>query len=133
MIIEPLYVIDTNALIWHLTDDRRLSESARTVFLAAERGETRLVLSAVVIAELYYADRKFGLFPDFDSVFRRIQQAPHFRLVAFEPEHVLTFSQDEAVSEMHDRIIAGVARRLEAPLVTSDSRIMSAGVARVVW
>ena len=133
MAIEPIYVVDTNALIWHLSDDRRLGRTAAAVFAAAERGETRLILSAVVIAELYYADRKFGIFSDFVAVFRRLQQAPHFRLMAFEAEDVLRFTEDEAVPEMHDRIIAGLARALEAPLLTSDARIASADVVKVIW
>ena len=28
MTIEPLYVVDTNALIWHLNDDRKLGKQA---------------------------------------------------------------------------------------------------------
>jgi predicted nucleic acid-binding protein len=103
------------------------------VFAAAERGETRLVLSSIVIAELYYANRKFDLFAEFSSVFRRLQQAPHFRLVGFEADQVLDFMENEGVPEMHDRIIAGLARRLEAPLLTSDARIADAGVAKIVW
>jgi predicted nucleic acid-binding protein len=59
--------------------------------------------------------------------------APHFRLIAFEASHVLDFAGDDAVPEMHDRIIAGLARRLQAPLLTSDARIINAGVAEVVW
>jgi hypothetical protein len=39
--IEPLYVVDTNALIWYLMDDRKLGRRAGEIFAAAERGETR--------------------------------------------------------------------------------------------
>jgi predicted nucleic acid-binding protein len=53
MTVEALYVVDTNALIWHLMDDKKLGKQAREVFAAAERGETRLVVSAIVMAELY--------------------------------------------------------------------------------
>lgn len=81
MAIESLYVVDTNALIWHLSNDRKLGLRAREIFAAAERGETRLVISAVVMAELYYADQKFGLFADFAALFRRLQLAPHFRFM----------------------------------------------------
>jgi predicted nucleic acid-binding protein len=133
MAIEPLYVVDTNALIWHLSDDRKLGRQAREVFAAAERGETRIVVSAVVVAELYYADQKFGLFADFDAVFRQLQVASHFRFASFEAEHVLSFDGDRDVPEMHDRIIAGLARRLGAPLIASDPQIVEAGVAAIVW
>lgn len=133
MAIEPLYVVDTNALIWHLSDDRKLGRQAREIFAAAERGETRLVVSAVVMAELYYADKKFGLFADFDTVFRRLQVAPHFRFASFEAGHVLSFNENQSIPEMHDRIIAGLARRLGAPLIASDPQIVEAGVVTVVW
>ena len=29
MAIEPLYVLNTNALIWHLSNDRKLGRQAR--------------------------------------------------------------------------------------------------------
>lgn len=53
MRIEPVYVLDTHALIWYLTSDKKLGEQAGEVFSAAERGETRLIVSAVVVAEKY--------------------------------------------------------------------------------
>jgi len=133
MAIEPLYVVDTNALIWHLSDDRKLGGQARAIFAAAERGETRLVVSAIVVAELYYADKKFELFADFSALFRQLQAAPHFRFVSLDAEHVLDFDKDPNVPEMHDRIVAGLARRLGAPLIASDRKIVDAGVAAVVW
>jgi predicted nucleic acid-binding protein len=133
MAIEPLHVVDTNALIWHLSDDRKLGKQARAIFAAAERGETRLVVSAPVVAELYYADKKFGLFADFDAVFQRLRLAPHFRFASFEAEHVLGFNQDRLVPEMHDRIIAGLARLLGTPLIASDPKIIEAGVVAVIW
>jgi predicted nucleic acid-binding protein len=133
MAIEPLYVVDTNALIWHLSNDRKLGRRAREIFAAAERGQTRLVISAVAVAELYYADKKFGLFADFDAVFRRLRVAPHFRFAPFEAEDVLSFTEDHNIPEMHDRIIAGLARRLGAPLIASDPKIVEAGVVTIVW
>ena len=42
--IEPLYVTDTNALYWYLTEDKKLSIAALKVFEAAEHGETQITL-----------------------------------------------------------------------------------------
>lgn len=50
---EPVYVVDTHALIWYLIGSKSLSDRARAIFLAAERGETRLHISAISIAEMY--------------------------------------------------------------------------------
>lgn len=133
MKIEPLYVVDTNALIWYLMDDRKLGRRAGEIFAAAERGQTRLVVSAIVMAELYYADKKFSLFADFTAVFHRLQAAPYIRFLPFEVEQVQDFDRDQDVPEMHDRIIAGLSRRLGAPLIASDPKIVEAGVTAIVW
>lgn len=51
------------------------------------------------------------------------QEQPFIRFMPFDPVHVPNFMQDVFVPKMHDRIISGVARRLGAPLITSDPLI----------
>lgn len=131
--IEPLYVVDTHALIWYLTNDHKLGKRAAQIFYAAEAGETRLIVSAIVLAELYYVNQKRRWFTDFPSVLRQLEQKPYFRLVPLNPHHIEDFDQDAAVPEMHDRIIAGLARRLNAPLITADIQITESGRVRVIW
>jgi len=41
--------------------------------------------------------------------------------------------KDAAVTELHDRIIAGVARRLDAPLIALAPIITSSGIAEIAW
>lgn len=48
------------------------------------------------------------------------------------PDNILDFDHDAAVLEMHDRIIAGLARRSNAPLITSDSQITASALVTVV-
>lgn len=132
--LEPLYVVDTNALIWYLSQDKRLSDYASDIFDAAERGETRLILSAIVIAELYYSNKKWGLFEDFSAVYNNeLKPKPYFEFIPLLADDVLDFTQDAAIPEMHDRIIVGLARRFAAPVITSDSIITAAGVVPVAW
>jgi PIN domain nuclease of toxin-antitoxin system len=131
--IEPAYVVDTMALIWYLKKDKKLSADASVIFAAAEREETNLIVSAISLAELYYANKKWGLFPDFSKVYADLRARSYFSFVAFMPEDVPDFDRDAAIPEMHDRIIAGLARRLTVPLVTSDPLIFSAHTVKVVW
>lgn len=130
---EPIYVVDTNVLICYLTNQRKLSQQAAAIFEEAERGETRLFISAIVLAELYYADKKWKFFEDFTVVYRNVISQPYFRVVPFEARDVLDFDEDITVSEMHDRIIVGLARRLEAPLLTSDPNIIESGLVAIAW
>ena len=131
--LELLYVIDTHALIWYLLGDKKLSNKARAVFEAGERGDARLVLPAVVLAELYFANVKNKWFPDFKTVYTTLAAHNAYTLLPFESRHVLEFDADAKVPEMHDRIIVGVARRLRAPLVTSDPLIVAADIVPTVW
>lgn len=133
MRIEPVYVVDTHALIWYLTNDKKLGKQAAAVFAAAERGETRLVVSAVVVAEMYYANKKNKWFADFNATYQRLKAKPYFRFVHFKADHVLDFDNDFAVPEMHDRIIAGLARRISAPLLAADPQITAANLVTIIW
>ena len=131
--LESVYVIDTHTLIWYLTNDRKLSQLASDIFEAAERGETRLVISAIVLAEMYYANRKNKWFADFVSTCKQLKTKSYFRFVAVKPDHILDFDRDSDVPEMHDRIIAGLARRIRAPLLSSDPLIKAANIVNIVW
>jgi PIN domain nuclease of toxin-antitoxin system len=131
--IEPIYAVDTNALIWYLTVDKRLSKTASAIFEAAEHGETRSYIAAIVVAELYYANKKWRYFDNFTTTYAEMKTKPYFRFVPLLADEVLDFDKDSSVPEMHDRMITGLARRLDAPLLTSDSLITSAGIARVIW
>jgi predicted nucleic acid-binding protein len=131
--VEPIYVVDTHALLWHLIGDRKLSSRAADIFDAADRGETQLVVSAIVLAELYHLNQKRRSPLDFSDVFNELAASPAYQLVPFEPGHVLDFARDASVTELHDRIVAGLARRLNAPLLTLDPVIAASGVAKVEW
>jgi len=132
-VVEPIYVLDTHALLWHLVADKKLSTRATNIFDAADRGETQLVVSVIVLAELYHLNQKRQSPLNFTEVFNDLVNSPAYQLVPFEPGHVLDFPQDAAVTELHDRIIAGLARRLDAPLISMDPVIQAADVARIEW
>jgi PIN domain nuclease of toxin-antitoxin system len=131
--IEPLYVVDTHALIWYLQGSHRLGPQAHAVFQAAELGQTRILVSAIVLAEMYYVNQKHGIFSDFPTTYRDIVRQPYFRLVPFVSDDVLDFSRDDDVPEMHDRMIAGLARRLNAPIITVDSAIAQSSGIVTIW
>lgn len=131
--ISFAYVVDTNALIWYLTKNPRLGEQAKRIFDAAEHGNTLLVVSTITLAELYFSDKKFKHFDSFEAVYRDLQSRPEFELIPVYPEDVLELERDAAVPEMHDRIIAGLARRLEIPLIASDPEIVNSGIVKTVW
>jgi PIN domain nuclease of toxin-antitoxin system len=128
-----LYVADTHALYWHLTASPRLSDAAGAAFDEGVRGEALIYVPAIVLAELYYLNQKFGQPLDFEEEYARFEQSGQFVMTPFDPSDVLNFDQNAAVPEMHDRIIVGLARRLGAVCISRDPLIVNSGLVPVVW
>jgi PIN domain nuclease of toxin-antitoxin system len=131
--VEPRYVVDTHALIWHLKANPALGRSAAAVFAAAARGQTLLLVPSIVIAEMYYVDNKHGLFRDFATVFHDLNRQAYIQMIALTAHDVLDFGRDNQIPEMHDRIIVGVARRFSAPLLSQDTVITAFDRVKTVW
>jgi PIN domain nuclease of toxin-antitoxin system len=128
-----LYVADTHALFWYLINSVSLGANARLAFDEADDDQALIYIPAIVMAELYYLNEKKGRPLDFQAKYARLVQSKQFVLLAFYPSHVLDFDACSAVTEMHDRIIVGVASRLNATLLTRDAEITSSGVVATVW
>jgi PIN domain nuclease of toxin-antitoxin system len=127
------YIADTHALFWYLTASPRLSARAKHAFDEGARGQATIYLSAIVLAELYYLNEKLGRPLDFADEVQRLQTSSQFALVPLLPDDTLDFDADSAVPEMHDRIIVGLARRLQAPVLTRDPAITGSRLVSVVW
>ena len=127
------FVADTHALIWYFTDSKKLGRVATRAFEDADGGEAIIHVPAIALAELYYANVKTGFTIDFADAYQKLDSGSQFVLTPFEAEDVLDFDRDSAVTEMHDRMIVGLARRLGCPLLTVDKNITASGVVQVVW
>ncbi|MEO7659975.1 MAG: PIN domain-containing protein [Pyrinomonadaceae bacterium] len=127
------FVADTHALIWYFIDSPKLGPNAHKAFEDADRGQAIIHVPAIILAELYYANVKTGKTIDFDEVYNTLDSGSQFVLTPFDPKDVLDFERDSAVSEMHDRIIVGLAVRLGCPLLTVDKNITASGSVEVVW
>jgi PIN domain nuclease of toxin-antitoxin system len=127
------YVTDTHALYWYLKAMPQLSAKARAVFFAGEQGQARIHIPSIVLAELYYLNVKYGCPLDFAQEHQRLASAGQFRFVDFRAADVAHFDALVAIPEMHDRIIAGVAYVMNAPLLTRDPAIIDSNLVQVIW
>jgi PIN domain nuclease of toxin-antitoxin system len=126
------YVVDTHQLFWYLTDDPKLSTAVESVLDDANDALSIVHVSVVVLAELYYLNKKLRYPIDFVDTFHELNASSGFVLTALEPLELLDLDTDSAVAEMHDRLIVGLARRLGATLLTVDSNILGSKVVRTL-
>jgi predicted nucleic acid-binding protein len=49
---EPeIFVTDTHALLWYLTEDKQLGKKALKIFEKADKGEAEIIIPTTVLAE----------------------------------------------------------------------------------
>jgi len=127
------YVADTHTLYWYLLNSPKLGANASKALEEADNGLALIYLPAIVLAELYYMNKKYGRPLDFALAVAELQRGSQFVLLPFNPADTLDFDAHAAVPEMHDRMIAGVSSRLGMPCLTCDKQIAGSGLVSTVW
>ena len=129
-------VADTHALIWYLSNDSRLSETARLAIEGIEKTGNHLAVSAITLVEIVYLieknripaqsyERAVTLLGQ-DNAF--VVQTPLDRLIV---DAMRQIDRDQ-IPDMPDRIIAATARFLNVPVITIDGKIRQSTVA-TIW
>ncbi|MFQ4138225.1 type II toxin-antitoxin system VapC family toxin [Nodosilinea sp. PGN35] len=127
------FVVDTHALAWFLAEDERLSATALQILSAAEAGETQVLISTLVLAELTYIAQRQRVPVTIETALARIEAGDGFAVVPFDSscfQAMLNLPEDW---DIHDRIIAATANLYDAQLITRDEMLSASGTVTVVW
>ena len=127
------YVADNHALFWYMTASPRLSATAKAAFDEGVDNLALIYIPSIVLAELYFLNVKYNYPINFIAEYKKLVAGGQYILTSFEPQDVLDFDADSAVKEMHDRIIVGTARRLDAACITKDANITKSGLVKIIW
>ncbi|MCL0056689.1 PIN domain-containing protein [Dehalococcoidia bacterium] len=129
----PLYVIDTHSLLWHFLDSPRLGPRAADVLSRVEKGEAKILIPIIVMAEIVFIVEKGKIRADIEDLIARIKGSANFEIVSLGMEQMQLLKQETAIPEMHDRMIVCEALLHDAELITSDAKIGQAGIVKTVW
>ncbi|MBI4722995.1 MAG: PIN domain-containing protein [Candidatus Stahlbacteria bacterium] len=127
------FVVDTHALFWYLTNSMKIGKKAIEVFDKAEKGKALIYIPSIVIAELYYLNERCNYPLNFKREYERLAEVRYFCFVEFSAEDVLLFDEIANISEIHDRIIVAVAKKLDIPCLTKDEEIVKSGAIQTIW
>jgi PIN domain nuclease of toxin-antitoxin system len=134
---DHLYIIDTHALIWYLTDDKRLGKSASRIL---DDSETRLLIPSIVLAEaIFILERKPGLYSLSEAtLLQEIEQDPRMEVVALDRDVLIKTLECKTIFEMHDRQIVATALLVldagfDIAILTQDGNITDSAVIPVIW
>jgi PIN domain nuclease of toxin-antitoxin system len=131
-----IYVADTHALVFFATGQlRRMSPRCRNIFRRAEDKRDRVHVPAVCFFEIALLLERGRLRSriDFDAWHDLIATHPGLPIEPLGWDDIREARGLTSLVDPFDRLIAGTALRLEAPLLTSDERMRRSGLVRTVW
>lgn len=127
------YTVDTQSLFRYLTGQRRrLSKAAWRALEEGRLGQAIIYVPTIVLCEIWMVNLAEGRPLDFARLLDEINSATQFVIVPLEFEDVALFDEFAAIPNDHDRIIAITARRMDAPLITTDGQIIASRLVKVV-
>ncbi len=126
------YVTDTHSFLWYLADSPQLSQKARAVFDACDRGEITIIIPAIVLLESIDIFDKKKIDLDFEGLISKISQANNFIFSEINWSLILEINKIKGLKDLHDRAIVATAKVFEASLISRDKTIRNF-YERTIW
>ena len=129
----PVYIVDTHALFWYRSDTSRLSAAADAVFRLAATGAARIIVPAIVVAELFYLTLKAGYPVPPSVILADIGRSQEFVFSPLGQQQLERMEALDNLSEIHDRLIAAEALVYLAPIISKDDVLRRSAAVEVIW
>ncbi len=129
----PVYITDTNALFWYLSDASRLSAAADAVFRLAAAGQAHILVPAIVLAEILSLTRTVGHPIPAATLIENINQSAEFILSPLGAEQLIGMEAVDPGLRIHDRLIAAEALAHKAPVITGDPALWQTEAIDAIW
>jgi PIN domain nuclease of toxin-antitoxin system len=117
-----------------LTDSPQLSPKAKSIFMAADEHEEKIVIPCIVFFELLYLTEKKRIAPSFYTLLTLVGSSRDYRV---EPVclPIIRRTADvprDKIADPWDRIIAATALHVGLPLITRDQVFGKVGL-DTIW
>lgn len=124
------YVTDTHSLIWHLTNNPKLSANAKRIFKEADDGREQIYVPCIIFFELLYLVEKKKITVDFDGFVAVVSSSKNYKV---EPICLPVIEKSrmiprEKIPDPWDRLIAATSIHLNFPLITRDGSLRKIGL-----
>ena len=114
-------VTDTQALVWHLVEPRKLGKSARRTFAAADSGKLVCHVPAVVLVEVALLGERGRIRLGVPQVLSTLSSHPGYALLPLDVEQCLEFGALVGIRDPMDRLVAAASRVVRGRLISSDA------------
>jgi len=129
------FVTDTHSLVWHMTNDSRLSKKAKKIFNLTDQAKEVIYIPCIVLFELIYLIEKKKINLNLNNLFQALSLSSNYKV---EPLCIPVISEvslipKRMIKDPWDRVIIATSKYLDMPLITKDKNISKSGLLNVVW
>lgn len=125
------FVADTRALVWQLTDPKRLGRGARRAFAAADAGRWLCHVPAITLVEISLLAERGRLRVGLPQVLETLAGHSGYAILSLDMEQALAFASLVSIRDPMDRLVMAAARATGARLVSNDEALSGHGVERI--
>ena len=133
LIINMAFVVDTHALIWFLTKNKKLGKNALNKLKLADENKESIIIPSIVLAEIFYICENKRMVLDFDRILDKIENSSNYLIYDLNLEVIKKLKELTKIRELHDRIIAAIALLSDSKILTKDEKIASSNYVEVIW
>ncbi len=119
------YVIDTQAFVKFSNGQKVINDKIDTIMKEADAGKHLIILPSVVIFEIGYLHERRRIPISLKMVRDIVKNSVNYMEEKLSLEIIEAAFEISDIPELHDRLIAGTARYLRAPLITNDPVILA--------
>lgn len=114
-------------------EKRKMPNKVKTIYEDALKGNVKILVPSIVLAELAYLSEKKRIDTKVAEVKKLFNNCKTIFEHPLNLEIIETAFKIDDVREFHDRLIAGSAKEINAPLLTNDPEINASSFVKSIW
>jgi PIN domain nuclease of toxin-antitoxin system len=114
-------VVDTQALVWHLVEPRKLGKSARRALAAADSSQLLCHVPVIVLAEVALLHERGRIRVGVQQVRASLAAHSGYAILPLDPDQCLAFAALIGIRDPMDRLVAAASQVVRARLISSDA------------
>jgi predicted nucleic acid-binding protein len=127
-----IYVLDTVGLVRRI-ENKAVGLKAKKAIEKAEAGQAEILIPSIVFAEIMYNFEKGKIAISLTDVETYLKKFSSIKEFCISLAATKAASEIDDIPELHDRLIAGAAKYLNSPLITSDRKIANSKWIATIW
>ena len=114
-------------------EKRKMPKKVKAIYEDARKGKVKVFIPSIVLAELAYLSEKKRIDTSISEAKKLLNTFETITELPLSMGIIEKAFEISDVPELHDRLIAGTAKEIDAPLLTNDPDINNSSYVKSIW